>query len=144
MVLVIRYAVVTQACPARSWRSSAMTRIALATMVWSSAARNIPIIRPIRMVMISLWESTGSASELDGADGPDGPVAVTGLASARDGSAVVADMSVLFLRLDSGGVEGHRGRRCTPYPQVGVEGVAQLVQAGDELRRGLAVPVREQ
>ena len=59
MVLVMRYAVVTHAWPARSLRSSAMTRMALATIVWSSAARNIPIISPTRIVTISLWESTG-------------------------------------------------------------------------------------
>src|SRR6476660_9548457 len=133
----MRYAVVTQAWPARSLRSSAMTRMALATIVWSSAARNIPIMSPTRMVRISLWESTGRAS------GP-APAGASAVASTRGGSAVVSDMSVLFLGLVSGGVEGHRGRRCTPGPEVAVERVAELVQAGDELGRRGGLPVAEQ
>src|SRR6478672_5349291 len=137
MVLVIRYAVVTQAWPARSLRWSAMTRIALATMVWSSAARNIPIIRPTRMVRISLWESTGRRS------GP-APAGASAVASTRGGSAVVSDMSVLFLLLVSGGVEGHGGRRCTPGPEVGVERITELAQPRDELRGHRPVPVGEQ
>jgi hypothetical protein len=34
-----------------------MVRMAVATMVWSSAARNMPIIRPMRMVTICRWVS---------------------------------------------------------------------------------------
>ncbi len=52
IVEVMRYAVVTQAIEDSPCRSSAMTRMADATMVWSSAARNIPIIKPMRMVTI--------------------------------------------------------------------------------------------
>src|SRR6478735_2012572 len=105
-----------------------MTRMALATMVWSSAARNIPSIRPMRMVMISRCESAGAPAR----------------ASACDGSAVVSDMSVLFLLLVLGGGIGHGRRRCPPGPEVGVERVAELAQAGDELRGGGPVPVAEQ
>src|SRR6478735_5823335 len=55
MVEVMRYAVVAQACWSRPLRSSAIVRIAVATIVWSRAARNIPIIRPIRIVTICRW-----------------------------------------------------------------------------------------
>src|SRR4051794_22993550 len=55
MVEVIRYAVVTHACTDRPRRSSAMVRIAVETMVWSSAPRNIPIIRPVMIVRICAW-----------------------------------------------------------------------------------------
>src|SRR4051812_36030910 len=118
----MRDAVVTQAWPARALRASAMTRMALATIVWSSAARNIPIMSPTRMVTISLWERTGRAS------GP-APAGAFAVASTRGGSAVVSDMSVLFLLLVSGGGEEHRGRRCAPGTQVGVERVTELAQA---------------
>src|SRR4051794_18706048 len=114
-----------------------MTRMALATMVWSSAARNIPIISPMRMVTISLWESTGRAS------GP-APAGASAVASTRGGSAVGSDMSVLFLLLVSVRLEGHRGRRRTPGPEVCVEGVAELSQPGDEVGGEGAVPVAEQ
>ena len=46
IVEVIRNAVVAQACRSKPCRSSAMVRIAVETMVWSSAARNMPSIRP--------------------------------------------------------------------------------------------------
>src|SRR5665647_3161966 len=52
IVDVIRYAVVTQACSESPCRSSPMVRIAVATMVWSRAARNMPIISPPRIVRI--------------------------------------------------------------------------------------------
>ena len=52
MVAVMRYAVVAHAWCSRPLRSSAMVRIAVATMVWSRAARNMPIISPTRIVMI--------------------------------------------------------------------------------------------
>src|SRR5689334_16146505 len=51
----MRYAVVAHACSSRPLRSSAMVRIADATMVWSRAARNMPIIRPTRIVRICRW-----------------------------------------------------------------------------------------
>ena len=54
IVEVIRYAVVTQACRSGPCRSSAIVRIAVATIVWSSAARNMPSIRPMRIVRICL------------------------------------------------------------------------------------------
>src|SRR5690242_10673934 len=137
MVLVIRYAVVTHAWPARSLRSSAMTRIALATMVWSRAARNIPIMSPTRIVTISRCDNGGwSAAGAPGA-----------ALRAPFGSAVVSDMSVLFLGLvlkEPAGVEGHRGRRCTPGPEVGVEHVTELAQSFDEGSGLGALPVGEQ
>src|SRR6478736_9444673 len=143
MVAVMRYAVVTQAWPARSLRSSAMTRMALATIVWSSAARNIPIMSPTRMVRISLWESTGRGS------GP-APAGASAVASTRGGSAVVSDMSVLPGRLvgqatgPGGGGVGHRRQGGAPRAEVGVERVGELVQVGDERVRPGAVPGLEE
>ncbi len=68
MVEVIRYAVVTQACRDRPLRSSEIVRIAVLTMVWSRAPRNIPIIRPTRIVRIWAWvytpDSDGMAAAL--------------------------------------------------------------------------------
>ena len=55
IVEVIRYAVVAQACTLRPFRSSAMVRMEVETMVWSSAARNIPDIRPPMMIRIWRW-----------------------------------------------------------------------------------------
>src|SRR6478735_899901 len=55
IVAVSRYAVVTQACRESPLRSSPMVRMDVATMVWSSAARNMPSIRPPRIVRISRW-----------------------------------------------------------------------------------------
>ena len=54
IVLVIRYAVVTQACAESPLSLSAMVRIEVATIVWSSAARNIPSMSPVRIVTIWL------------------------------------------------------------------------------------------
>lgn len=54
IVAVMRYAVVAHAWCCRPCRSSAMVRIAVATIVWSSAARNIPDISPTMIVMICL------------------------------------------------------------------------------------------
>src|SRR6188472_4085275 len=76
MVAVIRYAVVAHAWWFRPLRSSAMVRIAVATMVWSSAARNMPIISPMRMVTIWRWVSgpvgrSGSPRAVVGDPGPD-------------------------------------------------------------------------
>src|SRR5262245_11851478 len=132
MVAVIRYAVVTHACPARSLRSSAMTRMALATMVWSSAARNIPIIRPMRIVMISRCESAAS-----GASGLTGSASASG----REESGVVSDMSVLpVLQM----VEGHGRRLLPPGPQVRVERVAESLEPPGELDCVLGLPVAQQ
>src|SRR5665648_333660 len=63
IVDVIRYAVVTQACRDSPCRSSPMVRIAVATMVWSRAARNMPIISPPRIVRIwrCVMEKVGAA-----------------------------------------------------------------------------------
>src|SRR3954452_23577319 len=49
IVEVMRYAVVTQAWIESPCRSSAIVRIEVLTMVWSSAPRNIPSISPDRM-----------------------------------------------------------------------------------------------
>src|SRR5690242_12141685 len=65
MVDVIRYAVVTHACELSPCRSSAIVRIEVLTMVWSSAARNIPSIRPLRIVMI--WRCVSLPAGADGA-----------------------------------------------------------------------------
>src|ERR1700712_995575 len=50
-----RYAVITQERLVTSWNWRPMVGSAVATMVWSSAARNMVIIRLIRMV----WTSPG-------------------------------------------------------------------------------------
>ena len=55
MVEVIRYAVVTHAWMDRPSRSSAMVRIDVLTMVWSSAPRNIPSSSPVRIVRTWAW-----------------------------------------------------------------------------------------
>src|SRR6476469_7479098 len=62
IVAVMRYAVVAHACSSRPLRSSAMVRIADATIVWSRAARNMPIIRPTRIVRICRWVSGPSVA----------------------------------------------------------------------------------
>ncbi len=62
MVDVIRNAVVAHAWSEKPDRSSAMVRIAVATTVWSSAARNMAIISPMRMVMICRWDRPSEAS----------------------------------------------------------------------------------
>src|SRR6476619_5830720 len=46
----------------RPLRSSAIVRIAVETMVWSSAARNIPDMRPARMMTICRWVKDVGAS----------------------------------------------------------------------------------
>src|SRR4051794_33121576 len=55
IVAVMRYAVVTHAWTLRPCRSSPMVRIADVTMVWSSAARNMPSIRPPSTCTIWRW-----------------------------------------------------------------------------------------
>ena len=49
-----------------SWNWRPMVGSAVATMVWSSAARNIVTIRLIRMVRVSAWVS-GARGASDGA-----------------------------------------------------------------------------
>jgi hypothetical protein len=56
IVEVMRYAVVTHAWIDSPSRSSAMVRIDVLTMVWSSAPRNIPSSSPVRIVRICAWE----------------------------------------------------------------------------------------
>ena len=58
IVDVIRNAVVTQAWADSPCRSSPMVRIAVETIIWSSAARNMPSIRPVRIVMICRCDSS--------------------------------------------------------------------------------------
>ena len=60
IVEVIRNAVVTHACTDNPFRSSPMVRMAVATMVWSSAARNMPSISPDRIVRICRCDSAPS------------------------------------------------------------------------------------
>ena len=52
IVEVIRNAVVTQACADRPFKSLPMVLMAVATIVWSSDARNMPSISPDKMVRI--------------------------------------------------------------------------------------------
>ena len=52
IVDVIRNAVVTHACACRSCRSLPIVLIAVETIVWSRAARNMPSISPDRIVRI--------------------------------------------------------------------------------------------
>src|SRR6185503_3862139 len=70
IVEVIRYAVVTQACRDSPFRSSEIVRIAVETMVWSRAPRNMPIIRPVMMVRIWRWvyspDSGGAVADREG------------------------------------------------------------------------------
>src|SRR4029079_15432449 len=63
IVEVIRYAVVTQACRDSPWRSSEIVRIAVETIVWSRAPRNIPLITPVMMVRICRWLYSPDADE---------------------------------------------------------------------------------
>src|SRR5665647_3424261 len=70
IVDVIRYAVVTQACSESPCRSSPMVRIAVATMVWSRAARNMPIISPPRIVRIWRWVMLNVSAAEAGMAGP--------------------------------------------------------------------------
>ena len=79
-----------------------MVRIEEATMVWSSAARNMPIISPLRMVMICLWLRSGSSSW------------------ARVAWAVDSAMSVLLVG-GSVGRREDRGRCRATVPEVLVE-----------------------
>src|SRR4051812_50103949 len=46
----------------RPLRSSAIVRIAVETIVWSSAARNIPDMRPARMTTTCRWVKDDGAS----------------------------------------------------------------------------------
>src|ERR1700728_1124870 len=63
IVDVIRNAVVTHACACRSCRSLPIVLIAVETIVWSSAARNMPMTRPDRIVRIWRWDSAPSDGE---------------------------------------------------------------------------------
>src|SRR3954470_7097880 len=68
IVDVIRNAVVAHACSEKPPRSSAMVRIAVDTIVWSRAARNIAIMRPARIVMIWRCVSAVCSPATAGAD----------------------------------------------------------------------------
>src|ERR1700733_2238193 len=68
IVEVIRNAVVTHACAVRSCRSLPIVLIAVETIVWSRAARNMPITRPDRIVRIWRWVSAPSGDELAGGE----------------------------------------------------------------------------
>src|SRR3954453_1099384 len=61
-----RYAVITQDRLETSWNWRPMVGNAVATMVWSSAARNIVIIRLMRMV----WTSRGVSGARGAIGGP--------------------------------------------------------------------------
>src|ERR1700749_4577551 len=64
IVLVMRNAVVAQACSDSPPRSSAMVRMAVDTTVWSSAARNMPSSSPTRIVRIGGGLSSPDGGEL--------------------------------------------------------------------------------
>src|SRR6476661_8280818 len=64
IVEVIRYAVVTHACTDSPCRSSAIVRIAVLTIVWSRAPRNIPSIRPDRIVSTWAWVYSPVSAEV--------------------------------------------------------------------------------
>ena len=84
-----------------------MTRMALATMVWSRAARNIPIISPMRIVTISLW----------------------GRAVGRRRGPWAALLSFRTCQFSLGGVEGQDRQRSAPRARrCAVEGVAEGAQ----------------
>ena len=72
IVAVIRYAVVTHAWMDRPLRSSAIVRIDVLTIVWSSEARNMPSISPERIVRTWAWVYSPDA----GADEAAGDVFV--------------------------------------------------------------------
>src|SRR6266446_4760587 len=57
-----RYAVITQDRLETSWNWRPMVGSAVATMVWSRAARNIVSIRLTRMVRTSSWVSGGGGA----------------------------------------------------------------------------------
>src|ERR1700733_4368826 len=66
IVVVIRNAVVTQACAVRSCRSLPIVLIAVDTMLESSAARNMPSMSPDRIVRIWRCDSAPSDAGLAG------------------------------------------------------------------------------
>ena len=53
---------VTHACADRPCRSLPMVLIAVETIVWSSAARNMPSISPDRIVRICRWVNAPSVA----------------------------------------------------------------------------------
>src|SRR5665647_2904944 len=61
IVDVIMYAVVTQTCWSRPCSSSAIVFMAVPTTFWSSAAKNMPDISPMRIVVI--WCGVSSSDE---------------------------------------------------------------------------------
>src|SRR5947209_446785 len=71
-----RYAVMTQERLATSWNCRPMVGSAVATMVWSSAAKNIVSIRLTMMVRIS-----SDVSGAGGAIGGASPTSITWLGS---------------------------------------------------------------
>src|SRR6478609_9436339 len=64
IVEVIRYAVVTHACTDSPCRSSAIVRLAVLTIVWSRAPRNIRSIRPDRIVSTWAWVYSPVSAEV--------------------------------------------------------------------------------
>src|SRR5829696_8609107 len=97
----MRNAVVAQTCSEKPFRSSAMVLIAVETTVWSRAARNIPIIRPTRIVRISRWLKPSAA---------DPPARASWRVD-------VAAIRVPGLRVGAGGGTG-QGRPVARPPQV--------------------------
>src|SRR6266436_6276006 len=85
-----RYAVITQERLETSWNWRPMVGSAVATMVWSRAAKNIVSIRLTRMVRTSSWVS--------GALGAIGGASLTSITSVgiRDNSPAISSDNVLI------------------------------------------------
>src|SRR6476469_9511489 len=100
--------------------------MAYATMVWSRAARNIPIIRPTRIVRICRWVS--------GPEGRSGLVAASDRPEREPAAVVSAEMSALMRELLGGGLEGgwggHGGDGGAWCGQARLEALEVLAQAG--------------
>src|SRR5437773_5817732 len=83
-----RYAVITQDRLVTSWNWRPMVGKAVATMVWSSAAKNIVSIRLMTMVRTSsLFSGAGGAS------GGASPMSMTSVGRCEISSAIVSDKS---------------------------------------------------
>src|SRR5690349_5576966 len=119
----MRYAVVAQACSSSPLRSSAMVRIAVATMVWSRAARNMPIISPTRIVTIWRWVR-----------GPSGRAGAAAAMSVLRGVRVVG-------RAGGGGIGAGAAGGLFAHVE---EGGAEALEVGGEVRGVVVVPVGEQ
>ena len=104
-----------------------MVRMAVATMVWSSAARNIPIIRPTRIVTIWRWVSGPSGGPVVDRGGSRG--------AAAGGQAAPGV---------AGGVESFIGRPSGEGGEGGLEVGGEVAQVRGERGDVVVGPVGEQ